>query len=126
MISRTNETIPNGSTIFENTICGNSVSPVKNSSCNIYYLQADNRNNPLDDVYVKLFNLAALSVVLGSTPPDAQFLIPAGQIITQYFLNKVFPGVTFPTALSVCCVTQPGTLGNNSPVNPVIVEIFYL
>ena len=83
----------------------------------IYNLDIDNIANPAEVVYFKIYDNG--SPTIGTDPPDWVFRVPGGQR-----RSFVIPeGTDFATALTYCCVTQGGSVGNTSPGNPVSVLI---
>lgn len=111
---------------YNDTAMGNAVDAIKASSAVVYWVFADNTANGGAPTYVKLFNLAGGSVVVGTTAPDEVLYIPAGQKITIPFYTGANPGKTFATALSAFAVTTGGTAGSTSPVSAVPVTIAYV
>lgn len=111
---------------FTDTAMANSADAVKASSTLVYWVQVDNSANGSAS-YVKLYNLAAGSVTVGTTVPDQTLFLPANARQTFLFnAGTANPGLTFGTALSACCVTAGGTAGTSSPSSSVIVTIAYV
>lgn len=117
---------PTGLTSFSDTAMGATVDAVKASSAVVYSVIIDNSQNIGAACYVKIFNLAAGSVILGTTAPDEIIYVPAGKVITHFMFTGSVPGKTFANALSAACVTAGGTAGTNPPANPVDVTINYV
>lgn len=113
---------PSGAKLFEETDLENTVVAVSGSGVTVYALELDNSANAAQDNYVKLFNVAAGSVTLGTTAPDAIFEMRQGAKFTVHI-----PGgwTAFNTALSCACVTAGGTAGTTSPTSSVVVRIVY-
>lgn len=80
-------------------------------------VEIDNTGNPLEKVYLKIYD--NLSPVVAVTPPDWIFPCDAGEKKDFVMPN----GSVYANGLSFSCVTTPGTSGNVSPTNPVIVRI---
>lgn len=112
--------------LFTDSVMGNTADAVKASSAVLYYVLVDNSANAGAPTYVKLFNLAAGSVVVGTTAPDEVLYIPGGRKITIPFYDGATLGKTFSTALSAFAVTTGGTAGSTSPVSAVPVSIAYV
>jgi hypothetical protein len=91
----------------------------------VYYVVVDNSLNGAAS-YVKLYNLASGSVVVGTTAPDEIIYVPANARITQVYSTSAAPGKTFGTALSAACVTTGGTAGVTSPSSSVVVTVNYV
>jgi hypothetical protein len=111
---------------FTDTAMGNLADAIKASSAKVYWISVDNSANGGAASYVKLFNLAAGSVVVGTTAPDEIIYVPGGAVITHQFNTGAAPGKTFASALSAFCVTTGGTAGSTSPVSSVIVTVNYV
>ena len=82
-----------------------------------------NISNPNATVaWVQFFNVAAASVVLGTTVPDRTLLIPAGT--PAFFMMEQGPGLpNFSTALS-CAATTTET-GSTALASAISAEIFF-
>ena len=107
--------------LFVDTVSANAAVSVKGSSTVIYSIEIDNTANAATS-FLKLWNVSSGSVTVGTTTPDAIFLVPASTKITV-----VFPGgVTFATAVTEATVTTAGTAGTTSPSSAVIVRIVYV
>lgn len=117
---------PAGLTIFTDTAMGAAADAVKSSSAILNWAIIDNSANGGAASYVKLFNLAAGSVVLGTTVPDEVIYVPGGAVIPVVYFTKSALGKTFNTALSAACVTTGGTVGTTPPVSAVIVTLSYI
>lgn len=110
---------------FTDSAMGSTVDAVKAAAATIYDIFIDNSLNGGAASYVKLFNLAAGSVTLGTTAPDEIIYVPAGAKITIPKFTAGIGGVTFPTALSAACVTTGGTAGVTAPASNVSVSFLY-
>jgi hypothetical protein len=117
---------PANEIIFTDTAMGNTADAIKASSAKVYWISVDNSANGGAASYVKLYNLASGSVVVGTTAPDEILYVPGGAVITHVFSTGSAPGKTFGTALSAICVTTGGTAGSTSPVSSVIVTVNYV
>ena len=125
-ITQVNVSSPSNEIVFTDTAMGNTVDGIKSSSAKVYSLTVDNSANGGAASYVKLFNLASGSVVLGTTAPDEIIYIPSGAIVTHNFQTSAAPGKTFGSALSAACVTAGGTAGVTAPASSVVVSITYV
>ena len=105
---------------------GNAADAIKASSAVVYSVTVDNSANAGAASYVKLYNLAAGSVTVGTTAPDVVIYVPQGVVVTVVFGTGAAPGLTFGTGLSACCVTTGGTGGTTSPSSSVICSINYV
>lgn len=115
---------PAGITLFTDSAI-NLVDAIKGSSTLLYYVFVDNSANA-GPCYVKLWNLAAGSVTLGTTAPDEVIFVPGLAKITQPIFSGASPGKTFATALSAACVITGGTAGVTGPTSPVIATFAYV
>lgn len=125
-ITQVNISSPSNEIVFTDTAMGNLADAIKASSAKVYAVTVDNSANGGAPSYVKLFNLAGGSVVVGTTAPDEIIFVPSGAVITHNFFTGATPGKTFGTALSAFCVTAGGTAGATSPASPVIVSVNYV
>lgn len=116
---------PSGESLFTDTNIGNTVDAIKASSTTLLYLTVDNTAN-VQNSYLKFFNLASGSVIVGTTSPDDVISVAGGAIVTLVYQTKASPGKLFGTALSACCVTTGGTGGTSSPSSSVILTAAYL
>ncbi len=111
---------------FTDTSIGSSVDAIKASSAVLYWVLVDNSANSGAASYVKLYNLASGSVIVGTTAPDEVIYVPGGQKITHVLYTGANPGKTFATAISAVCVTTGGTAGVIAPVSSVILTAAYV
>jgi len=112
--------------LYTDSAMGNSADAIKASSAVVYYVLVDNTANGGAATYVKLFNLAAGSVMVGTTAPDEIIYVPGGVKVTHVLYTGATPGKTFGTALSAFAVTTGGTAGSTSPVSSVPVTVAYV
>lgn len=110
-----------GANLFVDDDNQNAAAAVKASSAVVYQLELDNTANGAA-TYCKIFNVAAGSVVIGTTAPDLTILVPASVKITMVFPS----GLTFGTALSVASVTTKVESGNTSPSASFVVKMVYV
>lgn len=109
---------PTGLTEFNDTAIGNTADAIKASSTRLYSVIIDNSLNS-GAIYVKLFNLAAGSVVVGTTAPDEIIYVPGSSVVTQNYFTAAAAGKIFASALSAICVTAGGTAGSTAPSSNV-------
>jgi hypothetical protein len=117
---------PSGIFIFTDTAIGATADAIKASSALLNYITVDNSANGGAASYVKLYNLAAGSVVVGTTAPDEIIYVPAGVKIAHILYTGSILGKTFGTALSAACVTTGGTAGSTPPVSSVVMTANYI
>lgn len=83
----------------------------------IYQIDVDNTANIADDVYIKIYNDG--SPVVGQSDPDLIILVK-----NSIRRSLVIPeGMEFDTAISYCCVVEPGTEGSTDPTEDVILRL---
>jgi hypothetical protein len=111
--------------LFTDSAIGNAADAIKASSAVLYYLIADNTQNVASS-YIKIFNVVAGSVTVGTTAPDMIIYVPASSLITVPFYTGANPGITFGTALTACAVTAAGTAGTVSPSSSVVLTVAYV
>ena len=102
---------------------GASAQVVKGSSASVYQVEVDNTANTGAASYVKMYNIAAASVTVGTSVPLAVFPAPAGAKVSYTF--PVSKGASFGSAVSWACVTAGGTAGTSAPSNSVIVRALF-
>jgi len=124
-ITQVNISSPSNEIIYTSTVMGNTVEAIKASSAKVYAVTVDNSSNG-SATYVKIWNIAAGSVVLGTTAPDEIIYAPASVITTHTFFTGSAPGKTFGTALSAAAVTAGGTAGSTSPSSSTVVSVNYV
>jgi len=110
-----------GANLFLDTANEDTVIAVKGSSGVIYSLELDNSANGAA-TYFKLFNVAAGSVVLGTTAADLVILVPAATAITLVFPS----GLTLGTAIACASVTGKSESDNTAPTSSFIVKMVYV
>lgn len=112
--------VPSSAKRFSDTVSANAAVAVKASSGSVYSITIDNTANAAVS-YVKMWDLAAGSVTVGTTAPDWCIKVAAGAKITLLVVDTM----AFNTALAVATVTTAGTAGTTSPSSAVIVTIVY-
>lgn len=124
-ISNINIATPANEKIYSSSAMGNTVEGIKASSAQVFSVIIDNSLNGAA-TYVKLFNLASGSVVLGTTSPDEVIYVPANALVTHVLYTSAAAGKTFGTALSAAAVTTGGTAGTTSPTSATVVTVNYV
>jgi hypothetical protein len=125
-ISVINISTPALLTLYSDTNIGTTLDGVKASSTLIEWIQVDNTANAGVPSYLKLWNLTTGSVTLGTTAPDMVFYVESGKKDTFNFVSAAQAGLTFPTALTIACVTTGGTSGVTAPASTVIVTVAFV
>ena len=120
-VSQIDITQISGGKLFIDTVNADTVIDIKGSSAVIYSLELDNSLNGAD-TYVKFWNVASGSVVLGTTAPELSILVPANATLNLIFVT----GVTYGTALSVAAVTTAGTAGSVAPAANFALKVVYV
>jgi hypothetical protein len=124
-ISTVNIATPANELVYTSTSMQAVVEGIKASSAKVFSLIIDNTLN-VAATYVKLFNLASGSVVVGTTAPDEIIYVPAGVIVTHVLYTGAVQGKTFGTALSAAAATTGGTAGVSNPSSAVSVTINFV
>jgi len=115
-----------GSAIVEDTLLSGSAAvtaqDITSSGGSIFQIYIDNSLNTNQQVYLKMFQLAASAVTstgVGTAAPD--FIFPcAGGAIRQFDFPE---GLSFAPRLSMYLEVSPGTTGSTGPTNNVTVRI---
>jgi len=110
---------------FRTTALTATAQAIKASAGNVYAMTLINPNT--DAVYVKLFNVAAASVVLGTTVPVMVMPVPAGDGDTPGVstLSGDFSRRFFDTAISIAAVTTLADNGSSAPAAAIYAEVIY-
>lgn len=106
--------------LFQDTANTSTAVAVKASSATLYYLEADNTANAAV-TYLKIWNVAAGSVVVGTTAPDEIYMLRASTLEKIHIPG----GKVFGTALSCASLTTGGTAGVTGPSTAITVRIAY-
>lgn len=120
-ISNINVEQVSGAKIIIDTDLAGAVVAVKSGSTTVYLLELDNTANAAAS-FVKLWNVAAGSVTLGTTDPDLVIRVPASTKVEI----AIPDGLVFATALSMAAVTTGGTGGTTNPTSDVVAKIVYV
>ena len=91
---------------------------VSSSAINVDQVRIDNTLNSTK-LYLKLYNLAASSLTVGTNSPESILPIEAGSSVEYTF----DPGMVFGTALCYAVVTTGGTAGTAGPGTAIPLEI---
>ena len=124
-ISTVNVSSPANEVVYSSSAMGATVEGIKASSAKVFSVIVDNSLNNAA-TYVKLWNLASGSVVLGTTAPDEIIYVPASVIVTHVLYTGASQGKNFGTALSAAAVTAGGTAGVTGPSSPTVVTVNYV
>ena len=110
------------STLFDSD-GDNTAQSIKASAGRLYFLEVSNPNSA--DAYLQLFDLATVSVTVGTTAPKLSLFVPAGDGTKDGAMDKVFPiGITFGTAITYACTTT--ATGAGDPTTGLIVQAGYV
>ena len=124
-ISTVNVASPANEVVYSSSSMQATVEGIKASSAKVYSVVIDNTLNG-SPTYIKLWNLASGSVVVGTTAPDEVIFAPASVITTHVMSTGAAPGKTFGTALSAAAATTGGTAGTSNPASAVVVTVTYV
>lgn len=102
-----------------NALLTNSPVAVKASAGNLYGVSFVNTGNVT--AFVQMFDLATVSVTLGTTPPKLAFWIPPGGSWEEKFPDEA--KVSFATAITVAATTT--ATGGTAPATGVLANIIY-
>tara|TARA_Y100001963_G_scaffold79207_1_gene109924 strand:+ start:1388 stop:1771 length:384 start_codon:yes stop_codon:yes gene_type:complete len=89
------------------------------SSTTLHQVHIINTANASATAYVKIWNLAASNVTVGTTAPHKILPCPGGSTITYAFPQ----GTTLGTACCITAVTAGGTGGTASMTNAITVYV---
>ena len=119
MVVQTGPILPHHDATADNT-----ATEMKAAAGKLYYLEVANINNV--DVFLQLFNVAAVDVTVGTTAPVQSFIVPAGTGTVRAIMEKDFSRgpLHFRTAISYAVTTTVG--GNTSPGTAVEFSAGYL
>ena len=98
-----------GATLIEDTAASATKQIGKTSSGNLYQVYIDNTGNTSQQVYLKIYDLAAGSVTVGTTHADFIFPCPAAGTRQYNFPD----GLPFAAALTYAVTATPGTAGSS-------------
>lgn len=103
-----------------NVGAGGEVAAWTNAAVRLYAVVVQSPSAATASAFVQIFNTSTASVTLGTTRPDAQFKVTAGQTKTVLYI----PGNNdsdFSSAMSYCVsTTAAGATGVNSTNTPVV------
>src|SRR5271170_3184317 len=124
-ITTVNISTPANENIYSSSAMGATIEGIKASSASVFSVIVDNSANSAA-TYVKLWNLASGSVMVGTTVPDEVIYVPANVLVTQILYTGAAQGKIFGTALSAAAVTTGGTTGTTPPTSSTVVTINYV
>jgi hypothetical protein len=125
-ISNVNIASPANESIYTSSVMGATAEGIKASSATVFSVIIDNTANGAAATYVKLWNLASGSVVVGTTVPDEVIYVPAASLVTVVYYTGAAQGKVFGSALTAAALTAGGTAGVTGPSNPVRVTVNYV
>lgn len=103
-----------------NVAAGGEVAAWTNAAVRLYAVVVQSPSTATASAFVQIFNTSTASVTLGTTRPDAQFKVTAGQTKTVVYV----PGNNdsdFSSAMSYCVsTTAAGATGVNAANTPVV------
>ena len=114
-----------GTTIFRSLDLDETEEDVKTSAGQIYWIHAINL--AATKRYLKVYNLAAASVVVGTTTPVLTFVLPTqGDTNGAGFTLSMANGIAFDTAICVAATTGLADSDTGAPgANEVVINIGY-
>jgi hypothetical protein len=101
-----------GATLIEDTAASATKQIGKTSSGNLYQVYIDNTGNTSQQVYLKIYDLAAGSVTVGGGTTHADFIFPCPAAGTRQY--NFHDGLPFATALTYAVTATPGTASEQS------------
>jgi hypothetical protein len=112
--------IPSGisSVKWTDTAASSTEVEVSTSSINVQQVRIVNTANATK-LYLKMYNLAAGSLTVGTNSPDVVLPVEASSSVEYAF----DPAIAFGTALCYAVVTAGGTTGTTGPGTAITVEI---
>tara|TARA_R110000824_G_scaffold276694_1_gene465112 strand:+ start:702 stop:1070 length:369 start_codon:yes stop_codon:yes gene_type:complete len=102
---------------WTDTAASSTAVEASSSSLNIHQVRIVNSANTTK-LYLKIYNVVADSVTVGTTSPDAILPVEASSTV-EYIFD---PQIALATALSYAVVTAPGTAGTSAPSTAITVE----
>lgn len=102
-----------------NALLTNSPVAVKASAGNLYGVNFVNTGAA--DAYVQVFDVAAGSVTLGTTPPKLAFWVPKGGAWEEKFTGEA--KISFANAITIAATTT--STGNTVPATGVLANVVY-
>lgn len=105
---------------FRSTAVTNAATAITTGTCVVFGYNIVNRHTA--DIFVKLYDVAAASVVVGTTTPKETIQVVANQSVV---LRDGDRGVRFLTASSVAVTTESADTGTTAPATLPIIHIFY-
>ena len=114
-----------GTTLYKNIDVDESEDQVKGTAGQVYWITAINlKATPL---YLKLYNVVAASVTVGTTVPDLTFPVPSqGDTNGAGFVLSIPNGIEFTTAITIAGTTGVADNDSGAPgANELIVNLGY-
>lgn len=110
-----------GLAVWQETDLENVAKQIKVGAAKVYAIDVDSADAAI--VYVKGYFKTLGDVVVGTTAPDFILAVPATS--RKVFMVTAASPVEYPTALTLACVTTPGTPGTTAPTGAVVVRVSY-
>jgi hypothetical protein len=117
-VSLSASTSATGVDTYRNTALSNTATAIKASAGSYYGWHYYNPNT--SDVFVQLYDVAAASVVVGTTTPKITHWVPAQGALDDWPL--AIP-ITFSTAITIAVTTT--ATGGTAPSSAILVDVYY-
>lgn len=118
-MTTSNLSILSGASLFTDTSNADTAVAVKASSASIYQLELDNTANAAA-TYMRMYNTT--SVTVGTTVPDALYMVPPATKITMTYPE----GVVWDTAVTISSGSSSVLGTTTAPVSAFAVRIVYV
>ena len=102
---------------WTDTAASSTAVEASSASIHIHQVRIVNTANTVK-LYLKIYNVAASSVTVGTTSPDVILPVEASSSVEYTF----DPRIELATALSYAVVTAPGTAGTSASSTAITVE----
>ena len=102
---------------WTDTAASSTAVEASSASIHIHQVRIVNTANTVK-LYLKIYNVAASSVTIGTTSPDVILPVEASSSV-EYIFD---PRIELATALSYSVVTAAGTAGTSAPSTAITVE----
>ena len=114
-----------GTTLYANIDVDQTEDQVKGTAGQVYWIHAMNLTASV--IFLKVYNVAAASVTVGTTVPDLTFPIPTqGDTNGAGFMLSIPNGIAFSTAITIACTTGIATADTGAPAaNACVVNMGY-
>lgn len=114
-----------GTTLYKNIDVDQTEDQVKGAAGQIYWIHAINLSASV--LYLKIYNVLAAGVTVGTTVPDLTFPIPTqGDTNGAGFTLSIPNGIEFGTAITIAATTGVADNDSGAPgANTVVVNLGY-